>query len=52
MFNISIHDIWKYQFMSFKFSIQDTWKYQFMKIFGKFYNFVRLTVLIIVSVKK
>ena len=37
--------------MIFKISIQDTLKYQFMKIFRDFYNFVRLTVLIIVSVK-
>ena len=37
--------------MNFKISIHDTWKFQFMKFFGDFYNFVRLTVLIIVSVK-
>ena len=52
MFKISIHELGKYPFMIFKISIHDIWKYQFMKIFGDFYNFVRLTVLIIVSVKK
>ncbi len=51
IFKISIHDLGKFQFMNFKFSIDDSWKFQFMKIFGYFYNFVRLTVLIIVSLK-
>ena len=34
MLKISIHDLWKLQFMIYKISIQDTWKYQFMKNFG------------------